>query len=239
MSEVKLSKAWDQEHVPETNDTELGRIDEAMIVIKQIKRRRMKMIKEIEKRTSVTENQKIYIAQEYDLWRQIETLVKQVDANIKYTLGRIPPHAPEMEEAVVGAVILESRATAHSSPAIDYVRPFLLPEHFYDDRLKRLYMACLSIKGPIDMRTVVDYLRRTGELEVVGNSYYIAELTAKVSSAANIEYHARVIVEHAMRRAMIQGASFVIENSYEDSRDIFGLIGYAKKALRRVEGWIK
>jgi len=239
MSDVKLSKAWDKQYVPETEDTDMGRIDEAIIVLQQIKKRRMKLVKDIEKLPGINPNQKIFIGQEYDLWRKIEVLTKEVEANLRYAMGRVPPHAQDLEEAVVGAILLESKPTDHGLAAMDVVRPFLRPEHFCDDRLKRIYKACYLTKGPIDMRSISNYLRSTGELEAIGGSIYIAEVTAKVSQAANVAYHARIIVEHAMRRELIKGASFVMENAYEEGRDVFGLIEYAKKAIRRIEGWIK
>jgi hypothetical protein len=135
-------------------------------------------------------------------------------------LGKLPPQAPEMEEAVLGGLLLEK--TAYSQ-----VCQFLQPEHFYDDRHKEIYQAITDLSAsstPIDMRTVSNQLRKTGKLEIVGNSFYIAEITAKVSSAANITTHARVIVEMAVKRSAILIASEIQSLGYNDTQDAFELI---------------
>lgn len=223
------------------NGTQLGRIDEALIVIDQLRKRRFKLIKEMEKRLDINENQKIFIGQEYDLWRNVKTLTDQVEGSIKAQLGRVPPNAAELEVTVLGAILLETnkRSEDGALPAFDAVKGFLLPDHFYDDRHKIIYAACLGLKGPLDMRTIVVELRRLGQLEAIGNSLYIAELTAKVSSSSNIEAYARALIEFAMKRAMIEGCSYIIQESYEDQRDPFALYEYARRQLTRIRAWIK
>ncbi|MCA6073367.1 replicative DNA helicase [Fulvivirga sedimenti] len=142
-------------------------------------------------------------------------------------LGKLPPQAVDMEEAVLGALMLEKDAL---STVIDILKP----ESFYLDIHKEIYSAIVILfnnSEPIDMRTVVNQLRKNGKLEFVGGAYYIAELTSKVSSAANIEYHARVITEMAIKRALIQVASEIHHDAYEDTTDVFHLLDKTESSL--------
>ena len=104
--------------------------------------------------------------------------------DISESLGKLPPQALDLEEAVLGALMLEKGA-------LNAVVEFLKPEHFYSEQHQEIYRAIIDLfKGsePVDMRTVVNQLRKNAKIELVGGAYYIAELTSKVSSAANIEY---------------------------------------------------
>jgi len=142
-------------------------------------------------------------------------------------LGKLPPQAVDMEEAVLGALMLEKDAL---STVIDILKP----ESFYLDTHKEIYAAIVILfnnSEPIDMRTVVNQLRKNGKIEFVGGAYYIAELTSKVSSAANIEYHARVITEMAIKRALIQVASEIHHDAYEDTTDVFHLLDKTESSL--------
>ena len=119
---------------------------------------------------------------------------KLIPRDISESLGKLPPQALDLEEAVLGALMLEKNA-------LNAVVEFLKPEHFYSEMHKEIYNAIIDLfkaSDPVDMRTVVNQLRKSGKIELVGGAYYIAELTSKVSSAANIEYHARVIMEMAI-----------------------------------------
>src|SRR5215468_648411 len=133
--------------------------------------------------------------------------------DISESLGKLPPQALDLEEAVLGALMLEKNA-------LNAVVEFLKPEHFYKEQHKEIFTAIVDLfkaSDPVDMRTVVNQLRKTGKLELIGGAYYIAELTAKVSSAANIEYHARVIMEMSIKRDLIQVASQIHSDAYEDT----------------------
>lgn len=145
---------------------------------------------------------------------------KLVARDISETLGKLPPQAPDLEEAVLGALMLEKNA-------LNQVIEFLKAEHFYLDVHKELYAAIVELfkaSEPVDMRTVVNQLRKNGKLELIGGAYKVAELTSKVSSAANIEYHARVIIEMAIKRELIQIASQIHQDAYEDTTDVFELL---------------
>lgn len=143
------------------------------------------------------------------------------------SLGKLPPQAIDLEEAVLGALMLEKDAL---SAVIDILKP----ESFYDDRHKEIYAAIVELfnnSEPVDMRTVAAQLRKNGKLEFVGGSYYIAKLTSKVSSAANIEYHARIVTEMAIKRELIRVASEIHHDAYEDTTDVFQLLDKTESSL--------
>ncbi len=147
-------------------------------------------------------------------------IAKLVPRDISENLGKLPPQALDLEEAVLGALMLEKNA-------LTAVIEFLRPEHFYTEQHKEIYQAITDLfktSEPVDMRTVVGQLRKNGKLEVVGGAYFIAELTSKVSSAANIEYHARYIIEMAIKRELFQISSQIQQDAYEDTTDVFDLL---------------
>lgn len=152
---------------------------------------------------------------------------KLVQRDISESLGKLPPQALDLEEAVLGALMLEKNA-------LNAVVEFLKPEHLYTEAHQEIYAAIVELfknSEPVDMRTVVNQLRKNGKLELVGGAYYIAELTSKVSSAANIEYHARVIIEMAIKRNLIQIASQVHSDAYEDTTDVFELLDKTEQSI--------
>jgi len=135
-------------------------------------------------------------------------------------LGKLPPQAVDMEEVVLGAIMLEK-------DSIDMVVPILDVDDFYKDAHAITYEAILSLltnNQPIDQLTVVDRLRVLGKLEMVGGAYYISELTNRVNSGANIEYHARIIKESSVKRKMIATCSNVVSSCYDDSVDAFQIL---------------
>jgi replicative DNA helicase len=147
--------------------------------------------------------------------------------DLSESLGKLPPQAPDLEEAVLGALMLEKGA-------LNAVVEFLKPEHFYSEGHQEIYRAIVELfksSEPVDMRTVVNQLRKNGKLELVGGAYYIAELTSKVSSAANIEYHARVVIELAIKRDLIQIASQIHHDAYEDTTDVFELLDRTEQSI--------
>ncbi len=147
--------------------------------------------------------------------------------DINDTLGKLPPQAIDLEEAVLGALMLEK-------DALTAVIDILTPQSFYLDTHKEIYSAIVTLfnnSQPVDMRTVVSQLRKNGKVEFVGGSYYIAELTSKVSSAANIEYHARIVTEMSIKRELIRVASEIHQDAYEDTTDVFQLLDKTESAL--------
>jgi len=107
---------------------------------------------------------------------------KLLPRDISESIGKLPPQALDLEEAVLGALMLEKSA-------LNAVVEFLKPEHFYSEQHREIYNSIIQLfksSEPVDMRTVVNQLRKDGKIELVGGAYYIAELTSKVSSAVNI-----------------------------------------------------
>ncbi|GAB2465461.1 replicative DNA helicase [Hymenobacter qilianensis] len=144
--------------------------------------------------------------------------------------GKLPPQARELEAAVLGALMLEK-------DALTTVIDILKPVSFYDDKHQRIFKAILNLfdkSEPIDILTVVHELREMGELEPAGGHHYVANLTFKVNSAANIEYHARIITENAIKRELINIASTIHRDAFEDTTDVFNLLDQTEQALFEV-----
>lgn len=150
--------------------------------------------------------------------------------------GKLPPQALELEEAVLGAIMLES-------DVLNDVLDILTPESFYKDSNQKIYAAILELSAdsePIDLLTVSQKLRSKGELEIVGGNFYISQLTTKVASGANAEYHARIIVEKYIQRSLIRVSSQLTKKAYEDSSDVLELLDSAQQELFNItEGNIK
>ncbi|EKB49726.1 Replicative DNA helicase [Cecembia lonarensis LW9] len=152
---------------------------------------------------------------------------KKPDLNIGAGMGKLPPQAVDLEEAVLGALMLEK-------DALTTVVDILKPESFYKEAHKVIYSAILDLfsdSQPIDLLTVTNQLRKKGQLELAGGAFFITELTSKVSSAANIEYHARIVTEQAMKREMISIASEIQKDAYEDTTDVFELLDKMEQSL--------
>lgn len=142
-------------------------------------------------------------------------------------LGKIPPQAVDLEEAVLGALMLEKDAL---SAVIDILKP----DVFYKDSHQKIFEAITVLfqkSSPVDILTVTAQLRQQGDLEMIGGAYYITELTNRVASAANIEYHARIISQKFIQRELIRISTEIINNAYEDTTDIFDLLDHAEKNL--------
>ncbi|MBW3467955.1 replicative DNA helicase [Arthrospiribacter ruber] len=152
---------------------------------------------------------------------------RKPDLNLTSGLGKLPPQAIDLEEAVLGALMLEK-------DALTAVVDILKPESFYKEAHKVIYSAILDLFGdsqPIDLLTVTNQLRKKGQLEIAGGAFFITELTSKVSSAANIEFHARIITEQSMKREMISIASEIQKDAYEDTTDVFELLDKMEQSL--------
>ena len=141
--------------------------------------------------------------------------------------GKVPPQAKDLEEAVLGAIMLEKNA-------FDAVVELLKPECFYAEAHQRIYnaMKSLAVKSqPIDILTVVEELRSKEELEMVGGPYFVTKLTNTVVSSANIVAHARIILQKFIQRELIRISGEIIGDAYEDSTDVFDLLDDAETKL--------
>jgi replicative DNA helicase len=141
--------------------------------------------------------------------------------------GKLPPQAPELEQAVLGAMMLERNAV---NEAID----ILQPESFYVDAHRRVFAAIKELFAadqPIDILTVTQELKKKGELDTVGGAFYISQLTNKVASSANVEYHARIISQKHILRELIRISAETQRDAYDDSTDVFDLLDKAEQDL--------
>ncbi|MEQ8530535.1 MAG: DnaB-like helicase N-terminal domain-containing protein, partial [Imperialibacter sp.] len=142
-------------------------------------------------------------------------------------LGKLPPQAIDLEEAVLGALMLERDALTN-------VVDILKPESFYKEGNQEIYRAILMLfndSQPVDLLTVTSQLRKNGKLEMAGGAYYVTELTTKVNSAANIETHARIITEQSIKRDLIQISSEVQRDAYDETVDVFELLDKTEQHL--------
>jgi len=145
-------------------------------------------------------------------------------------LGKLPPQAVEIEETVLGALMLERDALSN-------VIDILHTDSFYKESHQSIFEAIVDLFNntePVDIKTVTHQLRKNGKLELVGGAYYISQLTAKVNSAANIETHARIIAEQSIKRELITIASEIQKDAYEDTMDVFQLLDRTERSLFEV-----
>lgn len=131
-------------------------------------------------------------------------------------LGKIQPQAIELEEAVLGALLIESKAYQE-------IEDILTPNDFYSEKNQIIYKAIVSLsvkRNPIDMLTVVQELKSSGELDVIGGPLYIADLSDKIASSAHIIYHAQIISQKAKSRKLIRIASELSVKAYDETLDV-------------------
>src|SRR5690606_10638728 len=141
--------------------------------------------------------------------------------------GKLPPQAIELETAVLGALMLEREAMV-------LVGGIIKPQIMYLDKHRLILEAIISLNNqgnPVDILTVTNELRKQGNLEMAGGAYYITELTSRVSSAANIEYHARIIHEAYMKRSAIQNAHQVLQMAYDEQSDPFEIVDFQQNKV--------
>jgi replicative DNA helicase len=144
--------------------------------------------------------------------------------------GKVPPQAKDLEEAVLGAIMLEKGA-------FDTVIEILKPECFYVDGHQRVFKAMQGLANksqPIDILTVVEELRFKEELDLVGGPYYVTKLTNSVVSSANIEAHSRIVLQKFIQRELIRISGEIIADAYEDSTDVFDLLDQAESKIYEV-----
>jgi replicative DNA helicase len=164
---------------------------------------------------------------------------KAVDVqNMVY--GKVPPQAKDLEEKVLGAIMLESGT-------IDRILEFITDESFYVSAHQEIFrcMLALHTKGqPTDLGMVVEELRRQGKLEEVGGPYYVTRLTNAVVNTGSLENHAKIIAQKFVGRELIRVGSEIVNEAYEDSTDVFQMLDQAEEQLmsigsKHVQGDVK
>ncbi len=152
------------------------------------------------------------------------------DVSLRGQAGRVPPQAVDVEQAVLGAMLLEKDALAS-------VIAVLEPEAFYQPKHEKIYVAMRGLfkrNTPVDLITVTEELRRQGDLEAVGGAYYLSDLSTLVASAANVEHHARIVVEKSLLRTLIETMSQRIGQAYDPAADAFELLDQAESDLFQI-----
>ncbi|HND87989.1 MAG TPA: DnaB-like helicase N-terminal domain-containing protein, partial [Saprospiraceae bacterium] len=149
------------------------------------------------------------------------------DSLSHYVFGKVQPQAVPLEEAVLGALMLDREA-------LPLVMDILRPESFYLEAHQLIYKAAIRLferSNPIDLLTLTEEIRKAGDLDKVAGGYYLVELSNKVASAANIEYHARIIAQKHIQRELISVSTRTIRDAFEDTTDVFNLLDEAEKGL--------
>lgn len=143
------------------------------------------------------------------------------------TTGKLPPRDTELEEIVLGACMLERDAYMN-------VCDLLVPDSFYDPVNQKIFHAITTLgfnQKPIDMMTVTEQLRKDGVLEEVGGAVHVAELTARVTSAANVEYHAKIVAQKYLARRLINYAAVLETKAFDESNDVDDILQEAEGQL--------
>ena len=144
-----------------------------------------------------------------------------------YVFGKVQPQAIPLEEAVLGALMLDKDSIAI---VIDILRS----DSFYSDAHQLIFKSIIRLferSQPVDILTVTEELKKAGDLDKVGGSFYLVGLTNRVASAANIEFHARIIAQKHIQRELIKVSTNVIRDAYEDTTDVFQLLDDAEQGL--------
>ena len=150
--------------------------------------------------------------------------------------AKIQPQAKELEEVVLGAMMVEKSA-------VNAVIDVLQPESFYVEAYGEVFRAIQTLfnnSEPIDLLTVTEQLRKDGKLDMLGGSHQVASLTSRVASSANVEFHARIIAQKHIQRELIRVSNAIIEKAYDETSDVFDLLDEAESKLFEVaEGNIR
>ena len=143
------------------------------------------------------------------------------------TYAHVQPQATEIERAVLGALMIDKDAYA-------VVCEGLTPESFYEPRNQKVYRAIMELamhELPVDVWTVTEQLAKQGDLEDVGGPAYVTEISSRVASSANIEYHARIIAQKSLARQLIQFTSKIQTLAFDETVDVDALMQEAEGSL--------
>ncbi|MBR9915669.1 MAG: replicative DNA helicase [Algicola sp.] len=144
--------------------------------------------------------------------------------------GKIPPQAIDLEEVVLGAMMIDKKG-------VDEVIDILSPDAFYKEAHKHIFEAIFKLfenSEPVDLLTVSSQLKKDAKLDLVGGDFYLISLTQRVSSSAHIEFHARIILQKYIQRSLIKISNEIIEEAYDETKDVFDLLDNAEAKLYEV-----
>jgi len=158
--------------------------------------------------------------------------IEQINAQY----GKLPPQAVEVEEAVLGALMLERDAYVTVADFID-------TKSFYKEEHQKIFDSIKKLSGnekPVDLLMVTQELKDRNQLEEIGGLAYITQLTRRVASAAHIEFHARIIAQKFIQRELIRVSTEIQSKSYDDTMDVDDLIDFSESSLFQIaQGNIK
>lgn len=146
------------------------------------------------------------------------------------TASKQPPAAPEVEMSVLGAMLIETEAVPK---AIEVLKP----ESFYEKKNRVIFEAMSSLyeaDEPIDTVSIYEELKKSGKVDEAGGAAYLGKLTQDVSSAANVDYHARIVLEKWILRQLITASMDIARNAYEGSEDVFDLLDAAESKIFQI-----
>lgn len=152
------------------------------------------------------------------------------DQNIEQSSGRVPPQAMDVEMSVLGAMLLEKEAISRTLEIIDETA-FYKPGHV------EIFKAIISLfekNEAADSITVVEELRRAGKLDSVGGPLYISDLTMRVTSAANVEFHAKIVLEKALLRSLISTSTEITSRAFNEQDDALDLLDVAENKIFQI-----
>ncbi|WP_299101202.1 replicative DNA helicase [uncultured Winogradskyella sp.] len=144
--------------------------------------------------------------------------------------GKIPPQATDLEEVVLGAMMIDKKG-------VDEVIDILSPDAFYKEAHKHIFDSIFKLfenSEPVDLLTVSSQLKKEQKLDLIGGDFYLISLTQRVSSSAHIEFHARIILQKYIQRSLIKISNEIIEEAYDETRDVFDLLDTAEAKLYEV-----
>lgn len=142
-------------------------------------------------------------------------------------MGKLPPQAIDLEEAVLGAIMLDKEALAN-------VIDILTPDTFYKSQHQLIFKAIHELfnePSDVDILTVTQRLKKNGELQNAGGAFYITQLTNRIASGSNVEVHARLVIEQYIKREIIRVSTEALKLAYEDTSDVFDLLENAENGL--------
>jgi replicative DNA helicase len=169
-------------------------------------------------------------------FKSINPIKVEKSTIINLERGKLPPQVIDLEEAVLGAMMIDRKG-------VDEVIDILHPEAFYKDAHRFIFESIIQLfteTQPIDLLTVSAQLKKNGKLDLVGGDFYLIQLTQKITSSAHIEYHSRIILQKFIQRSLIKVSSEIIEDSYDETTDVFDLLDKAESKLYEItQGNIK
>lgn len=160
--------------------------------------------------------------------KTVRTKKKEVSIDaLGLEAGKVPPQAVDVEEAVLGAMMIEPNC-------VPDVLERLTAECFYKEANRKIFSAISALTKdhePVDIFTVAEALKRTGDLETVGGPYYLSLLSSKVGAAAHVEYHVNILLQKHIQRELITISAEVQRDSFDDSIPVDDLLNNAQQKL--------